>query len=209
MIEDSKKPVTPVEAFRVILRAIYPEKPELGSAIKSYEWFTGSDLRNEVEEKDYWRARVASYLIQRNLRYCRIRAYGVLEAKRLDTEIPPDDLRRGDLHIFNATLDCSGGRIFRSVFFSKEDILRLVSPAKPTSVPAKFTDKAQAQAVYEARARAIHKTTGRWPSESDDIVWGQSVGLARQVIRDKRNQFAETEPTFAEQRGGGRPTQRK
>jgi hypothetical protein len=120
--------MTPVEALETILRAIYPENPNLCYAIRLHgcDWFHHPSWY-EGSQRDHRRARIAAYLIRRNLRYGRIRTHGILQASELNTDVAILDVRKGDLDFFEATLDCCPGRIYRNVFFCAADILQLVT----------------------------------------------------------------------------------
>lgn len=134
MMADAKSApvVTPIEAFRALLRTIYPENPDLADQITSYHWFHYRG-RDDASDQNYRRARVALYLIKRGLRHGRIRVSGVLNAHQSETEVDAADLRAGELHLFDATLDCwrrMPGRIFRGIYFRAEDIAAIAATSR-------------------------------------------------------------------------------
>jgi hypothetical protein len=126
--------ITPLEAFRLILRSNYPNNPALPDQITSIDWFLEMQLLPPFEEtaaaEDATAATEALNLLYGHVTYSRIKLRGVLDRGPID--IDPADQAIGDLNIWELTLDCSlpgAARIYRNVRCIKADVVRVVTPS--------------------------------------------------------------------------------
>jgi hypothetical protein len=131
---------TPAEAFRLILRARYPDDPALPDEITSYGWFHRQHNRAEREpEADKAVTQAADAAIKelcKNVRDCSLRLRGILRKDAPPDLIDAAEQQIGDLDVFDALLDCDrGARIYSNVHCIKADVDRITG--EPQAVPAR------------------------------------------------------------------------
>jgi hypothetical protein len=126
--------ITPLEAFRLILRGIHPDNPALAEQITSRDWFLEMQLTPPFEgtpaAADATAATEALNLLYSHVTYSRIILRGVLDREPID--INPSDQAIGDLNIWELTLDCSlpglQPRIYRNVRCIKASVIKVAAP---------------------------------------------------------------------------------
>lgn len=119
--------ITPADAFRALLRARYPTRPELAQEIDGYSWF---HVWARIDSPDDLAARQALKELKDKFHAGAIGARGTLDSAQGPAEIDPGDRANGKLNIFEETLDCDGGRrTYREVYLIKRDVDCLIQPA--------------------------------------------------------------------------------
>jgi hypothetical protein len=123
--------VTPVEAFRMILRAKHPENPGLAEQITSELWFAFPEMQKKrLQEKGhslagFEAAKNARDLLVKTFRDGDIAGRGILQRRAPVIDIDLTDARTGALLIWDQALDCSltvPGRKYVNVVLKETDI---------------------------------------------------------------------------------------
>lgn len=119
--------IAPADAFRALLRARYPTRPELAQEIDGYSWF---HVWDRIDSPDDLAARQALKELKDKFHAGAIGARGTLDRAQAPAEIDPSERATGELDIFEKTLDCDGGRrIYRNVYLLRRDVDCLIQPA--------------------------------------------------------------------------------
>ena len=129
--------ITPLEAFRQILRSAYPQNPALADQITSIDWFFEMQLSPPIEgtipAAEATAATDALNLLYGHITYSRIRLRGIFDHTPID--IDPSEQAIGDLNIWELTLDCSlpglPPRIYRNVHCVKSDVIKVACLPTP------------------------------------------------------------------------------
>jgi hypothetical protein len=97
--------ITPLEAFRRILRAQYPAAADWAGEVTSYEWFWHDWQRSPDRTfEDVVAATTARDALIQGVRSARVKLYTrKLSLEPWSIQIPDSDLRAGELHIFEGT----------------------------------------------------------------------------------------------------------
>jgi hypothetical protein len=157
--------ITPAEAFRIILRSIYPQNPRLAGRIKSYEFFKqaemkyrffpgseyGPPIRTRPVPDHAWLPFQALHVLRVGIWQQKIELQGSLGAVP-PASINPADCAVGDLDVFGETLAIGGTTsrpdyLYRRVWCSRTDVLALVGEYVLSHAPRKLGSKSGAEYV--------------------------------------------------------------
>jgi hypothetical protein len=126
--------ITPLEAFRIMLRDSHPENPALPGQIIETDWFLKAQLSppfaGTTAARDVEAAFDAINRLYAHVRYGRIKLRGTLDGSAV-ADIDPADQAIGDLNIWNLTFDCTTTgqpRIFHNVRCIQDDVARSSKP---------------------------------------------------------------------------------
>jgi hypothetical protein len=127
--------IAPADAFRALLRARYPTRPELADEIGPvYPWFHNREkiylqgCPENADDPEWVAARQLLAELKDKICAGGIRAYGSLDHAKPDA-IAPNELAIGELDFDEKTLKCdSDNRIYRDVFLNKGDVDILIRP---------------------------------------------------------------------------------
>jgi hypothetical protein len=163
--------VTLVEAFRRILRAIYPDRPALADEIQSYDWLLFDPNRRSVDPEiwayvggeEFWRGeeragegrvdevkafnyahrRLAEFVRQEHGKF---RLRGALHPSKPVEDIDPADARDGKPDVFGGKLRVFDGnkiiKIYHRVDCYETDVDRCVAELCSEAKPGKYTSSA-------------------------------------------------------------------
>jgi hypothetical protein len=165
----TRRPVMlPEEAFRAILRAIYPQRPQLADEVTHPAWFLYTktnntpDAEGEAAKKaiKYFRSCVASH---------QIRLRGVLKTSEPPIDIDPSEAANGHLGIFDATLELRADgrpqRKYTQVYCITDDVEGAVrglgAPEGDPQIDQAATDKQVRRATKPEIMRAIQDVYDR------------------------------------------------
>jgi hypothetical protein len=95
--------ITLVEAFRVIVRASYPERPELADEVTHIHWFHHWASLG-VPTREHAAAEVALETLRETVRNGKVRLRGVFNPTDPPADIDPIDAATGELRLFEAAL---------------------------------------------------------------------------------------------------------
>lgn len=151
-----KQWVTLTDAFRQLVCAAYPRRPQLADEIQSYRWFTHPSERLEIfhcpycaPQEELQAAKAALDALKRGVRQEEIRLRGCL-SNRLSKprkDIDSTEARDGELNIFDRVLEVSEGggvvRKYQQVDCLANDIRRIAR-----------TFNAMATGVFQVRRRS-------------------------------------------------------
>ncbi len=129
-------PLKPLDAFRIILRAIYPQRPELADEIKEIRWFH-YPKRHGVTAEESTAAWAALSAIKENVREHKIRLRGILKANDAPHDIDPIDIAEGELDIWEQTLEVSTKgveKLYRQIHCVADDVRRLAKSVAGESI---------------------------------------------------------------------------
>jgi hypothetical protein len=167
---------TLAEAFRVVLRAGYPQRPALADEIPSDAWFFYPPKINGELTEEAKAAFSARETIMNAIRKQRVRLRGCLKGK-LPDDIDPIYATQGRLKIFDGTLKVSDGGItlhtYSNVHCYQEEIESLIGDAPTTTdQPRRVTEKSAMEYVAAYIKSTVNPTvTGiRARAANDKIV---------------------------------------
>jgi hypothetical protein len=144
MARKADPPLKLLEAFRVILRALHPKRPELADEIHDIRWFRyprryGDPEHGGVPPEEHDAAKMARDVLTKNVRELNIRLVGILDDGKPQEphEIHQSDCRDGELNIWKNELEVEKyNKVYRQVGCIAADVLRVVrSLAGETSLP--------------------------------------------------------------------------
>lgn len=202
----SPRTVKLVEAFRTILRAIYPRRPALADEIQSYAWDHFGGVRfwfgTHLTSDEIIAVNQAFKLLDELVAREKIRLRGALGPAKPEEDIDQVDASAGKLHIFDGKLYFLENKVpktYHRVRCYEIDVRRCVAelrsetkrPAKPTSETElqnfttnysgqrtlkAFTDAAEAAGLNVTRERRIAAL---------DTLGPRRPGRPRKIIHQK------------------------
>jgi hypothetical protein len=193
--------VTLGDAFRIILRARYSSRPALADEIRSYAWFwyDASLPKEEVAV-----AKEALNALKEGIAQGKIRLRGALDLSLPLQNIDPADVRSGELHIFDGTLEVSLNnkvvRTYRQVHCYEADLRPRTKPsAAPRPKPTSDTALAEFRTKYltnggrpiesafakAAREAGINATRERLRAALPARRRGRPTKFAKKIIAEK------------------------
>ena len=186
----SPRTIKLVEAFRVILRAVYPDRPALADEIQSYEWNFGSgphwwQYETNLTSDEVIAVNKAFDVLNQGT----IRLRGVLGPSCPEEDIDTADVRDGKLHVFDGKLYFLENKVIKTyhrVRAYETDVRHCVnelrsktSKTKPNDVPLpkplrKFTKNYMGRRVLKdftvaAQADGINTTREKYIAALDTL----------------------------------------
>ncbi len=197
--------IPPMEAFRIILRAIYPENPRLPNRIKSYEFFRkaqekyGFTPAGEYSPPIWtrpvpdhaWLPFQATHLLRAGVWQRKIRLHGEREGEQ-PAMIPVQHCAEGHLDVFTAMLEIGiEGRPdyyrYRRVWCSRDDVLALVAEVVPQvnsdiGIPRSPDDRAPSKKRRLPKREAFDAAVAElYPDRLPDVSDLENQQLARAI----------------------------
>jgi hypothetical protein len=170
-MRDDTELITPAEAFRLVLRARYPERPALADEIVSSDWFLDRQRRppfeGTAEARDCVAAFEALNAFYKHVVHHEIRLRGVSQSDNHPRDVDPIEQAVGDLNIWEGTLDCRQrgvGNFFQNIWAHKTDVMRIIrGPSSASRSPKKASFETYSKFQRDKRA-----ATGNWSSREQD-----------------------------------------
>jgi hypothetical protein len=146
--------IRPADAFRIILRAIYPQNPRLPDRIKSYRFFRAGQRRygllpltEQPPTPEHVRfPHQALRILRDSLQTQKTSLQGVLNGGP-SAPINAADAATGDLDVFAETLAIGDGYVYRRVWCSRADVLALVAEYVLNDAPRKLGSRSGVEYV--------------------------------------------------------------
>jgi hypothetical protein len=187
-----KQWVTLTDAFRQLVCAAYPRRPQLADEIQSYRWFTHPSERLEIfhcpycaPQEELQAAKAALDALKRGVRQEEIRLRGCL-SNRLSKprkDIDSTEARDGELNIFDRVLEVSEGggvvRKYQQVDCLANDIRRIARTFNTT-----VTGASKAAFTETSAADFVAKQFQTMPNTTLDAVRAAARGRGNRTLLD-------------------------